>query len=270
MAKQCIFCHRRADSKEHIWSQWILDELPEKPGIFTQRFPNGTTRTWPTNKPELTVGIVCERHCNNGWMNAKLEGPMSRLTKDILIRKTKKTFSASDCSSIAAWAYKTAILANHMTKAPEFFTKEERYAFAHNQAIPAGVNIWLAQRNPVHLQARFVSLWDTQQPQMPIMPHLTTLPVHPYRFDLYTCVLSVGYLLLQVAAAKWTNRQVAQTVNFPPIFQGQFFESYSIPIWPIERDFVANWPTPLGVGNDLFEMFCERFKTLNVPRWMVL
>ena len=201
-------------------------------------------------------------------MNAKLEGPMSQLTKDILIRKTKKAFSASDCSSIAAWAFKSAILANYMTKSTEFFTKEQRYAFAHDQTIPRGVYIWLAQRNPIYLQARFVSFLDTQQPQTPVMPHLTTLPVHPYRFDLYTCVLSVGYLLLQVAAAKWTNRQISQAGHFPSIVQGPLFESYSIPIWPVKSDFVANWPTPLGVGNDMFEMFCERFKKLNVPPWM--
>ncbi len=266
--RQCIFCPQKADSKEHIWSQWILDILPEKPGQFRQRLHNGTTRTWPAKKPELTMGFVCKRNCNNGWMQAKLEGPMKAATKDILIHYSKKVFTDGECSAISAWAFKTSVIASYMTKAPEFFSLEQRYAFAHDLSIPPGVFVWIAHRDVGHLQARFITFYDTQQAERPVMPHLRELPVSPYRFDIYTCVLSIGNLLLQITAAKWTDRKIAKTLDFPSILSSKFFESYATPIWPPPRLCAAIWPPPRSLGNDLFDTFCERFKRFTIPPWM--
>jgi hypothetical protein len=268
MARQCIFCHRKADSKEHIWSKWILDLLPDKPGRFTQRLHDGTERTWSATKPELSVGFVCERNCNNGWMNAKLEGPMRAATRDIIIHPAKKAFTDDECSAISAWSFKTAILASYMTKAPEFFSLEQRYAFSRDLTIPQGVFVWIARRDIRHLQARFPTSYDTKQAQREVMPHLIRLPVHPYSFDTYTCVLSIGYLLLQVVAAKWTDRKIAKTLDFPSILSSELFDSYTTPIWPPPRLYAANWPPSRSIGNNIFDTFCDRFKEFTLPEWM--
>src|SRR5437764_299486 len=128
--RDCIFCRNKADSQEHIWSQWILDLLPEgKDGTFVKRFPDGKQKSWRTSKPELTVGLVCER-CNNGWMSAELEGPMKNATEDILILNNRKSFSARQCASVAAWAFKTTLLANHSNPlTTPMFSAEQRQAF---------------------------------------------------------------------------------------------------------------------------------------------
>jgi hypothetical protein len=270
MARTCIFCPHKADSQEHIWSKWILDKLPETTdGTFTQRKPNGTTRTWKTRKPELTVGLVCERNCNNGWMSTKLEDPMKSATEDIIVLNNKKTFNQTECATVAAWAFKTTVLANHINLHGEpFFPVEQRRAFARNLTIPKGVQVWLARRNAGHLTATYWSEQSTKQPESPLMPHLKTLPVSPYRFQMYVCVLSIGYLLLQVVAARWTERQIADRLNFPPITQGELFNDYATPIWPLNRSIGVNWPPPRAVGNDLFSVFMNRFAKLNIPAWM--
>jgi hypothetical protein len=268
--RQCIFCPNKADSQEHIWSDWILRLLPEtKDGLFVRKFADGRKKYYPSRKPKLTIGVVCERNCNNGWMNAKLEGPMKSATEDIIIHDNRKILSRNQCATIAAWAFKSTILANHMNPHGEpFFSVEQRRAFAHDLTIPRGVHIWLARRDAGAFTATYWSEQSTKQPATPITPHLKVLPFSPYRFETYVCVLSVGYLLLQVVAARWTERKVADLVGFPTIAQHEFFNDYSIPIWPDKSSVPVSWPPLHSVGNDLFNTFMKRFRTLNIPSWM--
>jgi hypothetical protein len=267
--RQCIFCTHKADSKEHVWSNWILSLLPStNNGIFVQKLADGTERKWPTSKPELKIGVVCKRNCNNGWMSAKLEAPMKLATSDIIVQNRKKAFTKLECCAIAAWAFKTTILANHMNLHGEpFFSVDQRRAFATSLKIPQGVQVWIARRNAGHLTATYWSQLSTKQAAAPITPHLKTLSISPYRFETYVCVLSVGYLLLQVVAARWADRKIANLVDFPSITQPEVFNSYAIPIWP-RSELSVNWPPRHAVGNDIFDTFINRFDRFSVPAWM--
>lgn len=249
-----------------------MDILPEgKNGVFTRRFPDGTFKSWPAKKPEQTAGIVCEKSCNNGWMSNKLENPMKAVTKDIIINQTAKSFSPSDCAVIAAWAFKTTVLSNHIDLADKepFFSADQRRSFAQNLTIPKGVQAWIARRNAGHLSARYFAKKRLVQGHRKVLtPHLIKPPLSAYRFEIYECVLSVGYLLLQVTAARWAEREVANRLDFPPITQHKLFDDYAIPIWPRPAGGIT-WPPRLAVGNDLFESFCERFDRINLPSWMI-
>jgi hypothetical protein len=81
-------------------------------------------------------------------------------------------------------------------------------------------------------------------------------------------LFSVGYLLLQVTAARWAEREMANRMDFPPIRQHQFFDDYAVPVWPNDG-LSVEWPPPLAVGNDLFEAFCKRFDKFTLPSWML-
>jgi hypothetical protein len=81
-------------------------------------------------------------------------------------------------------------------------------------------------------------------------------------------MFSVGYLLLQVTAARWTEREIANRLDFPPITQGEFFNSYAIPIWPSSGELSITWPPALSIGNELFETFSKRFEEFTLPPWM--
>jgi hypothetical protein len=98
-------------------------------------------------------------------------------------------------------------------------------------------------------------------------PHLIRPPESQYTFKTYTCSFSVGYLLLQVIAARWTKPEVAQQLDFPPIFQGEFFNSYSTSLWPNDG-FCVEWPPMRAINNTLFERFWDRFETFRLPPWM--
>lgn len=265
--RTCVFCPRPADSREHIWSEWILRLLPEaKSAVFTRRFPDGTTKSWPAKKPVLSSALVCETACNNGWMS-DLEGTMKAATEDIILADKRKIFSPQECATIAAWAFKTTVLANHLDLEGEpYFSTEQRYGFARDLTIPNGVQVWIAQRDAGHLTATWRSTHRIQQPETPLAPYLTTLPVSPYRFEHYTCTFVVGFLLLQVIAVRWTDSHVRQRLDYPTITQAKAFDKHAIPIWPNTRS--AHWPPPLPINNQLMEIYWDRFDKFTLPSWM--
>jgi hypothetical protein len=265
-SKECIFCPRKPDSKEHIFSDWILELLPETKWGVIRRSSDGTFKSTSAIAPDIRAKLVCERNCNNGWMSTMLEGPMKNATADIILHPKSKTLTTAEVRAISNWAFKTTVLANHMDGGEPFFANEQRYQFAADQTIPRGVSVWLARRNSGMLSATFRSLNRVTKMQYPIKPHLINPPSSPYDFECYECMLCVGYLLLQVVATRWTNRKVSDLLDFPPITQGEFFDDYAIPLWPNHRSIV--WPPRRSVGNDLIAEYWNRFEHLNIPDWM--
>jgi hypothetical protein len=266
-SKECIFCARKPDSKEHIFSDWILEMLPETSWNVVRRSSNGTFCSRKTSTPDIRAKLVCERNCNNGWMSATLEGPMKNAAADIILKEQSKTLTSAEVRAVSNWAFKTTVLANHMDGGEPFFTKEQRYRFASDQTIPRGVSVWLARRNSGMLSATFRSLKRTTEMQYEIKPHLITPPSSLYDFECYECMVCIGYILLQVVATKWTKRKVSDLHDFPPITQGKFFDDYAIPLWPNNWGSVV-WPPPRSVGNDLIDEYWNRFERLDIPDWM--
>jgi len=257
--RQCIFCPNKADTKEHVWSQWILDLLPEgKNGVFRMRTPEGTLQSRKSLKPDQTAKFICGA-CNNGWMSAKLEAPMKAITSDIILRNNRKTFSPADCLHITRWAYKTAILSNLIDpqgRQNPYFSEQTRHSFAKNLSIPGDVHVWIARRNAGYLTAAYRSVRRLQQPNGPLTPHLLRPPVSPNRFETYTCTFTVGFLILQVLCARWTERKPP---DFPRITQAPRFLNCASCIWP-NAGFRVDWPPRDAIDNQLFAQFWDRFE----------
>jgi hypothetical protein len=271
MPRICIFCPNKADSKEHVISDWMLKILPEaKDGKFTIKLPDGSFKTLNIGKPLQKAGVVCER-CNNNWMSTKLETPMKAATEKLILDKHSKIFSDPECDAISKWMFKALLVGNHMNRDdPEFFDQEARYSFAKDQTIPRGVHVWYGRRDAGHLTTTMRSVRRTQQRQQPIAPHLTTLPESPHRFEIYNSTFVIGWLLLQVTATRWTNPQKAGTLYPPTITQDQVFDEYAIPIWPPQRRLRAKWPPPKAIDTPTFEFFWDRWQTgFTIPEWMV-
>ena len=64
MPRKCLFCPNPVDSAEHIWSDWILEDLKLATAV---RITVGRESVWVDN-PEIEIETVC-RACNNGWMS---------------------------------------------------------------------------------------------------------------------------------------------------------------------------------------------------------
>lgn len=269
--RHCAFCSNSANSQEHIWSEWILGLLPEsKDGKFTLMLPDGSYKTKRLKKPVHTAGVVC-RSCNNGWMSNRLEKPMQQATESLILETHEKTFTPADCLAIARWAFKTTVVANHMNRDEEsFFPEQHRLRFAADQTIAPGIHVWLSRRYSRYFTTNFRVERVTKRPATDLMPHLVSLPPSPYEFQIYACTLVIGWLCLQVAATRWTKRQVAESVYPPTISQNQVFDDYAIPIFiPRKEPRSVSWPPPQVIGDKLFVEFWKRWeRPLDLPSWM--
>jgi len=147
----CLFCGEdlsRGRSQEHVFPQWLLDEL----GIRAQQVSaiHVFQPDDPASEPEvlsersLTLdnvreGRVCAR-CNNGWMSDLENGCKGVLLDLIHGRRQPAQLSETERLPIARWAAKTGYVrnssANYTIKAPPQQLRELREN-THN--LPRGV-----------------------------------------------------------------------------------------------------------------------------------
>src|SRR5581483_12167985 len=128
MARQCIFCPRPADSKEHLWSGWILEVFKSRPELQQPiRFSKGkTTARWIDN-PEVLISCVCQS-CNNGWMSDLEIQNRPQMLPMLLDQRT--TLGPQQQKSLARWAIlKGMVLEAANRERDSFYNNEERSAF---------------------------------------------------------------------------------------------------------------------------------------------
>jgi hypothetical protein len=100
-SRTCIFCSRNPQSREDLWSQWILRLFPS--GTLMRwdfRTPRGES-TQTTTRRTLKIWGPCEP-CNNGWMSR-----VETATKPLLaamVRGEKVELGRHDQLTLATWA----------------------------------------------------------------------------------------------------------------------------------------------------------------------
>lgn len=131
MTKQCLFCDNEANSKEHLWSDWILQRLGTQP----MRVKMG--KAPPKNVPHSVVEVRCVCvQCNGKWMSA-LESEnipiIGRLTEN-----TATPLDAAHQTSLALWTVMKAMVldAVNAKNRGHFFTRNECEALRLHRRIP--------------------------------------------------------------------------------------------------------------------------------------
>jgi hypothetical protein len=130
MKQSCAFCPNLADSREHIWSDWINKILPNTRFRFTRVSDTGVSHRWEKRVLDVTAPVVCQQ-CNNGWMSDFEEKQAKPAITDLILADKLVKLSPERLKSIAYFAFKTAVVGDH-TSLPErapFFSTAERFAF---------------------------------------------------------------------------------------------------------------------------------------------
>src|SRR4051794_37888901 len=111
---KCAFCLHPANSREHIFSDWMLAMLPKnKRFIFNERIvKTGEWVTYLGRKVQLKVDVVC-RSCNNNWMSDMENKTAKPAMKNLLFGEHKTELDEKSLRAIAVYAFKTLIIANH-------------------------------------------------------------------------------------------------------------------------------------------------------------
>ena len=148
MARTCIFCGRRADSRQHLWARRIGNKL-QRPGGWWVRHQDtdGSAREWPLAKLDVWSRIVCQETCNGGWMS-QIEDAAWRLV-DAMMDGQRVELTPEDQGKVASWAMLVSIVAARAELAPESPVYAERACaeFYRTRLPLPNTAIWLNHTN---------------------------------------------------------------------------------------------------------------------------
>jgi len=190
---------------------------------------------------DLTANVVC-KPCNEGWMS-DIESKYAQPAMEALIigGKTDFTISKARAKAIALFAFKTAVVIDHMGGDPPFFRRSLRYAFAAKQIIPPDVQMWFAGFLPM-ASGRI----DTDYREASIS--------QSRRLKLYVCTYLVGHFVFQVVCARYCA--------IPSFSPKEGFEHLAVPFWPrLPKN--VRWPPAdvIRTPTDIVR-FSERWRVL--------
>ena len=120
MAKQCLFCASEANSKEHLWSDWILKRLGTQP----TRIKMGKARASTVPHSVIEVRCVCIP-CNGGWMSDLESENIPIIGR--LMENTATPLDAAQQTSLALWAVMKAMVLDGVN------AKNRGHFFARNE-----------------------------------------------------------------------------------------------------------------------------------------
>jgi hypothetical protein len=229
--KRCLFCQQDLKvvgrSREHVFPQWMLRWLNK-----TKEEVNPTWVSSFTPKDErhlvfdkLLQGNVCSV-CNNGWMSDLEAETKSIVERCQLVSGQNLSLTAEDVSTLARWAYKTAITLNTSSNFHQLFMQTEPTDFHATRALPNHVFVdvmWHSgtdRLNWTQLQSAFQIEIDTlkaslSNPLFPLLIHglrKVVILLHVHIFTFRVLVFDLQHV----------------TPNVPP--------SLAKSIWPISPD----------------------------------
>jgi hypothetical protein len=147
----CFFCGPTDAilTQEHIWPQWVSRLLQGRHGSDHFRNllsgPNSTTRNRASHIIDVTSSEVC-LDCNTRWLSG-IENAIKPLITPMITGDEAITLSADNQSTIAAWAYKMAMLLEvpAVGNRDPYFTPAERLQFRQTSLAHPYVKVFLAR-----------------------------------------------------------------------------------------------------------------------------
>ena len=222
----CIFCGADADSREHIFPNWV-NEVIVADGADARQFlilggelvqERGYTAK---NVASQTARIVCTA-CNHGWMSS-LEHEIKPVIGPMIVNR-KVRLDPGQQLLIARWAIKTSMVAESVQYGENSFAQEERELIRIGTTIPIRPRVSLAA-------------YDMSEPNATRYTRGQGVVNRDGQFfaDFYTHTLQIGHLVLSVrgtATFDATENRSLDQVARPRLME--------IPIWPPVE--VCEWP----------------------------
>ena len=142
--RKCAFCHREATSGEHLWDDWINEELPKKTRFDASKRLPGEEKPVKFVKVGLRekLPVVCA-DCNNGWMCA-LTGKVKNSFSQSILNATPFSLNPSDADLLAEFTFMKAIVSDYCYGDEPFFTGDIRKKLRVSLNIPPLVRMWIA------------------------------------------------------------------------------------------------------------------------------
>jgi hypothetical protein len=237
--RSCIFCGRRADTKEHLFPDWVNRLVAETSfrGVSLVVTNEGMKRRrYDTDQAaHLAARIVCHR-CNHGWMS-DLEKEAGALLKPMAIGDPTR-LTTPEQLVIAQWAAKTAMVGEWiMEYRPLVFSQEDREVVRTERRPPIRARVCLAAYSrEIPTATRFCRTGLTvQDNNVPLM-------------DVYIHTIQILHVILQVRGTH--SFPVADNRSLERIAEPRDIE---IPLFPpVVR---CDWPPPVVLDGEAFHRY---------------
>ena len=243
MAKQCLFCPRPVDSAEHLWSEWILEDLKPTQPIHIKI--GKTTAKW-IDKPEVRIKCVCQK-CNNSWMsdleNENKPHILAMMhSKSIILKPAQQR-------SLARWSIlKAMVIDGSSPKRIPFYSSSERTLMKPpSRALPVGSLVCIGQ---LSVEAFHAGLTGT----------FGEVGSIPEAFHGCVVTIIVGHLVIQVITMH-VLAMFATNEGLRANYKSGAWDVSLLDIWPVFGE--AYWPPPLPFtleGTNGIKLLIDRWK----------
>lgn len=131
--KSCIFCDRRAESREHLWSNALGPDIERvAKGSLNRSYKaldfGGPSDVERHGMPMHRTTIKCVCHpCNNGWMNRLDELVRNKLLR--LIRDQNATYTHNEARYLASWLCMKMMVRDQYARTVSTFTRDQTVNF---------------------------------------------------------------------------------------------------------------------------------------------
>jgi hypothetical protein len=155
MTRQCIFCTNIANSKEHLFPDWILQTL-RYDSPMVRRTSDSVSRVF---RGDVVVKCVC-KHCNEGWMS-NLENEVKPFVSPLL-HGISFAITKEQQRVMSVWLVKIAMVLEATNRVDAgLYTQDERALLKSSSVIPERSLIWIGRFSGSNLLADGVHIWLT-------------------------------------------------------------------------------------------------------------
>ncbi len=214
----CIFCDNPANSREHVWPNWLKHlvprELPSRTHyhsitewndeISALEHTSFNTNTQAGDPHSQRLKIVCTC-CNNGWMSRLQEAVKPIL--EPLITGTFEPLAAKDQEILIRWATMFTMVVEYKDQATVTSSKEERKTLAGGSSVQ-GWHVSVARFSGV----KWIGAFNHIARMMVMSDELADIaPIHRPRvkmeFNSQTTTFVIGKALFHVASCSLPDAQ---------------------------------------------------------------
>jgi hypothetical protein len=239
----CIFCGDQANSKEHVWPQWLMRQLGETE-VGTIKAQCGQQVSRLRRGAEQTGKFVCT-HCNNGWMS-QLENHVKPIVEG-LFGDRPVVLDHNDQTTLVAWACKNAMVWEAVCGDKTwFFEQSERWALHESLQLPPVSSVWIAKcvehRGAYCKASNLTGMVVGSQDQV----------------KAYVTTMGFGPLSIQILSSRLPDT-VRKVTNVIEDCKPGPWAQMTFQIWPIQSEQIA-WPASIGLWGELgLDAFSERW-----------
>jgi hypothetical protein len=167
---------------------------------------------------------------------------------DLIMRGSKVTLSPRELAAIAAFAFKTAVVFDHMQRDRKpFFSPSVRVRFSQSLEIPSNAQMWLSSFCSSFRQDGILCsfYYESKEGMM-------------RGCELYVLTFGLRFFIVQALFRRW-KEACERALPTPSLRRNGEWGPVAKYFWPCDGSPV-DWPAPCYLDDDTIQAFCDRFR----------